>query len=254
MKRNEITVLILTWNEEANLTRALSALTWATDVLIVDSASTDQTLAVAQAFPNVRIVQRAFDHFAEQCNFGLQHIRTPWTLSLDSDYVCPQNLAEEIEELPPSYDGWNARFVYCVFGVALRAALYPPRTVLHRTDARYVRDGHAHRVVVNGRIGHLRSAFEHDDRKPLNRWFSSQMKYAALEADKLLSQQRSSLGWKDSTRMWIVLAPILTAIYCLIWKRLILDGRAGLHYTFQRVIAELLLSLELLDRKLRKAK
>jgi hypothetical protein len=55
-------------------------------------------------------------------------------------------------------------------------------------------------------------------------------------------------------RLKIILAPVLTLVYCLIWKRLILDGRPGLFYTLQRAYAELLLSLELLDRKLRKTK
>jgi hypothetical protein len=48
-----------------------------------------------------------------------------------------------------------------------------------------------------------------------------------------------------------VIAPFLTVLYCLFYKGLILDGWAGIFYTFQRIFAELTLSLTLLDRKLR---
>jgi glycosyltransferase involved in cell wall biosynthesis len=248
----QVTPLILTWNEEANLERTLSALRWAREILIVDSFSTDRTLEIAASFSNVRVLQRVFDHFADQCNFGLQQIATPWTFSIDADYVCPPELMAELVSLETVFDAWDVRFRYCVYGTALRSTLYPPRVVLHKTtQVCYVRDGHAHRVSIDGRVGHLTSAIYHDDRKPLSRWLSSQIRYSVLEADKLLSAPRGSLGWKDSIRKCMILAPFLTAVYCLIWKRLILDGRAGWYYTFQRVLAETMLSLELLDRKLR---
>ena len=71
----DLTVLILTYDERENLARTLEAVAWAPRVLIVDSFSTDETLEIAASFPNVQIVQRAFDSFAAQCNFGLRHCR-----------------------------------------------------------------------------------------------------------------------------------------------------------------------------------
>jgi hypothetical protein len=183
----------------------------------------------------------------------LQHVYTEWTLSLDADYKCPIELAAEIEALPAAdANGYEASFQYCVYGKPLRGTLYPPRTVLYRTKlAQYARDGHAHRVHVTGDIGRLRTVIQHDDHKPLTRWLASQVKYAALEAEKICSKPPRELEWKDRVRSCYVAAPLLTFIYCLFVKRLIFDGRAGLHYTFQRVYAECLLSLELLDRRLR---
>ncbi len=253
MLTSEITPLILTFNEEANLERTLQGLSWAKQILIVDSFSSDDTLAIAGRFPAVKVIQRAFDHFSDQCNFGLSHIQTPWVLSLDADYVCDQALAAELAELDAKLHGYEVSFRYAIYGHPLRATLYPPRVVLYRREqARYQPDGHAHRVHVSGEIGRLRTPIVHDDWKPLDVWFKAQFKYAQAEADKLEQTPSNHLGWKDRLRKKLCLAPILTPVYCLVLRGLLLDGWRGLFYAFQRTLAELLLSLTLLDRKIRK--
>src|ERR1051326_2035309 len=149
---DQITPLVLTCNEAPNIRRTLERLCWAKEVVVVDSFSTDDTLAIARRFPNIRIVQRAFDSFADQCNFGLQQIQTPWVLSLDADYILSEALVRELSQLStlnsqPSTCAFSARFRYCIQGRPLRASLYPPRTVLYRKDkARYRNEGHGHRV------------------------------------------------------------------------------------------------------------
>lgn len=254
MNLDDITPLILTYNEEANLPRTLAALSWARQILIVDSGSVDGTLDIAAANPIVTVIERPFDDFAAQCNFGLEHVETEWALSIDADYVCAQQLADELAALQATADVYTAEFIYSICGRPLRAALYPPRPVLFRTRRfTYVQDGHAHKLDLgSAACGKLCSKIAHDDRKPLSRWLASQAKYAELEADKLLAARSDELGWKDRLRRGILWAPPLTLAYCLLWKRLILDGWSGVYYSLQRSYAELLLSLELLDRKLRR--
>jgi glycosyltransferase involved in cell wall biosynthesis len=252
MDLDQVTPLILTYNEESNIAHTLKAISWARSIIVVDSYSTDSTLQILSGFPNVTVIQRSFDHFADQCNFGISNINTKWVLSLDADYICSDSLAKEIINLNDSNSGYRASFQYGVYGKALRASLYPPRTVLYeREKAHYIRDGHAHRVQIQGKIGDLASTILHDDRKPLTHWVQSQTKYAEHEAIKLTDTNNSNLGWKDRIRKTPLLAPLLTFFYCLFVKGLILDGRAGLHYTMQRVFAELILSLTILDQKLR---
>lgn len=250
---DRITPLILTYDEDANIARVLDRLTWARRIVVVDSGSTDGTLEMLARYPNVEVIQRPFDTFAGQCNFGLEQVRTEWVLSLDADYVLSKDLVGEIQALPEDADvvGYRARFVYCIGGSPLRATLYPPRAVLYRKHrAQYDADGHGHRVHVDGLVGDLHGVIYHDDRKPLARWMRNQGKYAKLEADKLLSTSPKRLGRVDRLRRlgWVV--PFLTPAYCLLYKLLLLDGRAGLYYTLQRTYAELLLALELLDRRL----
>ncbi|TWU47522.1 Glycosyl transferase family 2 [Rubripirellula tenax] len=252
MKIEEVTPLILSFNESPNIRDTLSRLSWASRVVVVDSFSSDKTLEILSQFPNVQVYQRRFDHFADQCNYGLEKIKTPWVLSLDADYKCPAGLASELEGLDGTKHGYFAGFKYCIFGKALRATLYPPRTILYRkASAKYERDGHAHKVTISGEKGRLGSVLLHDDRKSLAVWCASQVRYANDEAKKLAGTAKQDLGWKDRLRLWYVVAPILTLFYCLFYKALILDGWRGIYYSLQRVFAELILGLVLLDRKLR---
>jgi glycosyltransferase involved in cell wall biosynthesis len=253
---DQITLLVLTKNEAPNIGRTLERVRWANDIVVVDSFSEDRTLEIVSRFPQVRVFQRQFDCLASQCNFGLTETRieTDWVMSLDADYVLTPELVAEIGALQPSADvvGLRAGFTYCAFGRPLRSGIYPPVTVLFRkSQAFYKQDGHAHRVIIDGRIEDLRAPILHDDRKPISRWLNSQASYARLEARKILSSDPGSLAWPDRVRGWRVVAPMAILFYCLIVRGGVLDGWAGFYYAFQRMLAELMLSLYLIDHSLR---
>src|SRR6476659_4899986 len=131
----ELTALIITFNERENIERTLAALSSIERIIFIDSFSTDDTLALATSMrPDITVFQRAFDSFAEQCNFGLTKISTPWVLSIDADYVLSSKLIDEIKALEPAADvsGYSAAFRYCVFGHPIRSTIYPARTILYR--------------------------------------------------------------------------------------------------------------------------
>jgi glycosyltransferase involved in cell wall biosynthesis len=247
-----ITPLVLTYNEAPNLRRTLGQLQWAKEIVVIDSRSSDETKHIAQSHANLHFLLRPFDDHRRQWNFGLNQVTTEWTLALDADYVCPPGLPEELQSLNPTADAYAAEFTYAVGGHALRGTLYPRRVVLFRTRLfQYVQDGHTQRLETAGAlVGQLKTRIIHDDRKPLSRWLASQAKYASLEAEKLLAQSYHQLGWKDRLRRQILWAAPLTFFYCLLGNRLNLDCWPGIYYSLQRTYAELLLSLELLDRRL----
>jgi len=253
MKPGRITPLILTLDEKDNIERCLERLDWAERIVVIDSGSTDATLEICASHPNVEVFHQPFVSLAEQANFGLENITTDWVLSIDADYLVPVTFTEDLERLRKIDDlaGVWARFQYCVFGRPLQSSLYPPRLVLYRRKlARYRQDGHAHRVEVAGRKANLDAAFDHDDRKPIARWFASQARYAHQEANKL-QQVDSEESIPDRLRRMIIPAPILVFFWCLLVKRCLFDGWRGWYYTFQRVTAEVMLSVALLDHKLR---
>src|SRR5262249_42070509 len=99
-----ITPLFITYNEEQNIGRALEKVTWAREIVVVDSGSTDATLEIVRAHSQAKLVQRDFDSFADQCNFGLTQIKTDWVLSLDADYIVTDELLSEIRETSPGSD------------------------------------------------------------------------------------------------------------------------------------------------------
>ena len=142
---DQITPLILTYNEAPNIARTLRSVSWAKDIVVVDSFSDDDTLEIAKSFPSVRVFQRAFDSHRNQWQFGLKEtgIATPWVLALDADYVLSDELIAELESLQPNpaTAGFRTSFVYCINGKKLHSGIYPPVTVLYRREsATYIQD------------------------------------------------------------------------------------------------------------------
>ena len=249
---DRITPVILTFNEEPNIERVLERLAWAKSVVVVDSFSTDRTLEIIALSPLVRVFQRKFDSRASQWNFAINEtgINTDWVLALDADYVLTAELIDELTALKPeaNVSGYQASFQYCVFGKPLRGTLYPPVTVLFQKDgATYVQDGHTQRVVVPEKVGLLASTILHDDRKSLLAWLQAQDRYMTLEADVIRNTPWVALSLSDKIRKMIVIAPVVTFFYCLFVKQGIWDGWRGLYYALQRSLAEIILSLKLIQ-------
>ena len=244
---DQITPLILTYNEAPNIARVLGGLSWAREVVVVDSFSDDETVHLATSFPNVRVVQRFFDSHRNQWEFGLKQtaLSTPWVLALDADYVVTEQLITELKTLQPNSNtaGYRAKFIYCINGKRLRSGIYPPVTVLYRREAAtYLQDGHTQRIAVDGEIEDLTAPLLHDDRKSFRRWFNAQSRYTVLEAQKLLATDPAELEFADRLRRWRIIVPPAMLVYCLIVRGGILDGWAGFYYAFQRAMAELMLS------------
>ena len=253
----QITPLILTYNEAPNIGRTLGRLSWADDIVVVDSFSDDETLKLIAGFPHVRVFQRSFDTHERQWNFALSEtgISSEWVLALDADYTLTPDFVDELKGLSPGTGvaGYSANFVYCIDGRPLRGSAYPPVTVLYRrAKAVYRQDGHTQRVVVDGKVDRFRAAILHDDRKPLGHWLQSQARYMRIEARKLSDSDAKDLNRADRLRRLRFVAPLVMLCYVLFVKRAILDGRAGLFYAFQRTVAELILSLYLVEDDLRR--
>ena len=249
-----VTAVVLTFNEAANLRRTLSRLAGVGRVVVVDSGSTDATVAIAGEYPNVEVFERRFDTHAQQWNYGLSLVRTEWVLTLDADYVLTLELEQELCELAPAADcaGYWVHFAFCIHGREIRGNLYPPRLALFRREAGvYVQDGHTQVLKLQGRAGWLGGRLRHDDRKPLSAWMQAQCRYADLEVAKLRERGAEGLGFADRVRSWIVPAPVLVCFYTLFVKGVVMDGWAGWFYAMQRVVAELVLSLRLLEERLR---
>ena len=249
-----ITPLILTYNEAPNIARNLNQLQWAKRIVVIDSFSTDETMSILAQFPQVEVYQNRFISFADQCNFGLERIKSEWVLSLDADYILDDTIVENLLSLPLHPEqtaAYSARFKYDIFGKPVRGSLYPPRKVLYaKNNAYYVNDGHGHTVVIDGEIKTLDGFIHHDDRKSFSHWLASQDRYLKKEAEKLTSTPFKQLKWVDKLRWFIVPAPFVVLIYCLILRGGIFDGKHGWYYAMQRVLAEILLSIRLVEMRL----
>ncbi|MEO8276023.1 MAG: glycosyltransferase family 2 protein [Thermoanaerobaculia bacterium] len=252
----DITPLLLTFDEMPNLERTFAALEWAKRIVVVDSGSTDGTAEWLRRDSRVALFTRTFDAHGKQWEYGLREtdIRTPWVLALDADHVLTPECSAELRGLSPApgVSGFEARFTYCVEGKKLRGGLYPPRIALARVaQARFRQDGHTQRLEVDGGVQRLSSAILHDDRKPRTRFLAGQARYALQEAEKLLTTKPSELSRTDRIRKLGWIAPWLVPFWCLVVKRGILDGRAGLIYAGERAIAEWLIAMAILENRLK---
>ncbi len=248
---SHITPVVLTFNEAPNISRVLDRLSWATDIVIVDSGSYDGTQSIVSRYPNARIVERMFDSHANQWNFALNEtgILSDWILALDADHIMTEELIDEISALTPGEDvsGFRIAFTYYVLGRPLRGSLYPPLvSMFRRGRAYYVQQGHTQRLVVGGSVKMLQSHLLHDDRKSFDRWIRSQNSYMCLEAGLIRESTWSELSWPNRLRMFVLPGPFVAFFWCLVVKRTIFDGIPGIYYSVQRILSESILSFHLI--------
>jgi glycosyltransferase involved in cell wall biosynthesis len=250
---DQITPVLLTHNEEQNIGRTLSRLGWAEDIVLVDSGSTDGTLAIVAEFPNVRVFKRCFDTHAKQWRYAVEEtqIATHWILRLDADYQVSDALVAELARLDPNaaVSAYRIGFDYAIFSHKLLSSLYPPNTILLRRDCFSVWDKwHTEAWEVKGPIATLSARVVHDDWKSTGQWLVSQARYMQCEFDWLRERRAGLVRW---LRVRPPLMPIAVFLYCLFGKGLIINGRAGLFYALQRMVAEAVLSLMVLEARLR---
>ena len=150
-----VSTILLTLNEEANLPRCLEALAWCDDVVVVDSYSSDRTVAIAES-AGARVVQRRFDNFAAQRNHALDSVplRHDWVLHLDADEVCNEDLRSEIEVKirDERYDAYRVPSKTMFLGRWLRySGMYPSYQVRlgRRSAFRFKQVGHGQREDLN---------------------------------------------------------------------------------------------------------
>jgi glycosyltransferase involved in cell wall biosynthesis len=247
---DEITPVILTFNEENNIARTMSHLKWAKRVVVVDSFSTDKTIDLLRSFPNAEVFQRTFDDHASQWNFALEKAGTNWVLALDADYQLSDGFAEELRQLVPRPDvaGYRARFVYAIGGHRLRGSLYPDNVVLfRRTCGSFIQDGHTQRLAIRGAVSKLSEHIVHDDRKPTQRWLMNQVNYMKLERDAVASKGHRRFARRF--RRIPLVAPLAVLAYTLFVKGTIIDGWPGIRYASERCVAEFILTLFVLENK-----
>ena len=269
-----ISVLILTLNEEANLPRCLDALDWADDVLVVDSFSTDRTVEVAEA-RGARVLQRRFDDFAGQRNFGLSEggLKHDWVLHLDADEVVLPELHDEMFRVieDERKDAYRVPSKMMLHGQWLRhAGMYPTYQVrLGRREAlQFEQVGHGQRETLPPeRLGTLEHALIHYSfSKGLEDWFEKHNRYSTVEARLALEEAAAGdMDWAglvatDGTRRRRALKklaprlpfrPTLRFIYMYVLRRGFLDGAAG--YTYCRLLSmyEAMTVMKIKERRLR---
>jgi glycosyltransferase involved in cell wall biosynthesis len=268
-----ISVVILTLNEAANLPRCLDSVAFSDDVLVLDSGSTDDTVAIAGA-RGARVLTRRFDSFAAQRNHAMLHgaFRHPWVLHLDADEVVTAALRDELLAVAA-----RAEAPFPVYRVASKllfmgrwlkhAGMYPAYQVrFGRADAlRFVDHGHGQREVQAAHeVGTLVAPLDHHNfSKGVHDWFARHLRYAEREAMQILAERGLPLGFGEvfatdatlrrralkrlAARM--PMRPTLRFLYSYLVRGGFLDGRAGYDYARMLAIYQSFIDLRLREKE-----
>jgi glycosyltransferase involved in cell wall biosynthesis len=203
-----LSVLILTANEEANLAQTLDSVCgWAKEIFIVDSFSTDQTLDIARRY-GCPIYQFPFESYSRQRNRALDELplATDWLLFLDADEWLPEDLKREITDTlagQPAEQGFFLRRRFYWMDTWIKRGYYPVSILrlFRRGCARCEDRAVNEHIVVHGPTRSLTHDFIHQDRKPLSDWISKHNRYALQEAQELLRREAAA-SEKLPARFW----------------------------------------------------
>lgn len=190
-----LTAIILTHNESAHIAECIASVAFADHVLVFDSFSTDDTVAIARA-AGAEVAQRAFDHYAGQRNAALDHVATHggWALFIDADERVTPALAAEINAAmgEADYAGWRIPRHNYIFGRLTRGAGWYPdyqTRLLRLGAAHYDPARQVHELVLlDGPEGTLRNPLIHYNYRDLAHFAQKQRTYSAYDA-KILYQQ-----------------------------------------------------------------
>lgn len=245
-----LTVLILTRDEALHIARAIASVaTLANRVLVVDSGSTDDTVALARA-AGADVLVNAWVNHAAQVNWALDHggIASDWVLRLDADEIVldADTIARFIATAPSQIVAATLNRRIHFQGRWLRhGGLYPVRTL------RLWRQGHGRaesrlmdeHVAVDGEVATLAADFADINLRNIGWWTAKHNHYATLEAVQQLSGpagETGGIGAEARRKRWLKnsvyarlplgLRPLLYFLYRYIGRLGILDGWQGLAF------------------------
>lgn len=187
-----LAVIILTRDEEANIGKAIASVDGRAPVIVVDSGSTDDTIAIARA-AGAELHEHAFVDYASQRNWALElaQSRFRWVFFLDADEELTPPLLDDIEAMVAAdeLDGAYVGLTFVVLGRELKYGGFRDASILRLMRpalARFSR-GTNERVDDSAmRVGKLAHKLRHDDHKPLAEWFRKHVRYAQREAKHYL--------------------------------------------------------------------
>ena len=246
-----LTVVILTKNEENNINEVLANAKQVTDkVLIVDSGSTDKTVELSEA-NGAKVVYRAWDNdFAAQRNFALEHVQTEWVLYLDADERINDELAEAIKKVMQAPKEAMYRFIRrnSAFGKDFKYGVLGPDSVVRMfpKDKVQWQDKVHERPVGKLPVFTLQGFLKHYTYKDFDQYISKMNAYSTIGAQNYKDKNKKVGVLKD-----FVFRPFFAFVKMYFLKKGFMEGWLGFvlclnyaNYTLQKYIKLKLLNEE----------
>ena len=273
MSQANVSVLILTLNEEINLPACLETLSWCDDIVVFDSFSTDRTEQIAKDF-GAKFVQREFDNYAAQRNAALNDVdyKYPWVFMLDADERVPQALVREVVQAAADADDdvvlFQLRRKDMFMGRWLKGSSGYPTwfgRLIRLGFAEFQREVHEH-CFPKGRTGQLQEHMIHYPfSKGLGYWFERHNLYSTTESAIRRREMRKKIRLQDllaanhtirrgAFKKFVYrlpLRPLIVFLYFYVWRRGIFDRKAGLIYCLLRSVYEYMIDIKIVELRRR---
>lgn len=219
----KLALLIIAFNEEAHIAECIRSAPFADEIIVVDSGSTDRTVAIAQEL-GAKVYYNKMTSFSEQRNVALDHATADWVLFLDADERISPELGRTIQGLmssTPGYTGFKLPRRSYFLGQWVRG-WYPDRVIrlFKRPKGHYT--GIVHEAVhINGSIDILHEDIIHYPYKDIEIYITKMNKYTTMAAQDLFERGRRA------TLTDILFRPPFAAFKMLILRKSLLDGVVG---------------------------
>jgi glycosyltransferase involved in cell wall biosynthesis len=236
----DLSVAIIALNEEERLRACLESVGWADEIVVVDSGSSDKTVAIAREFTD-RVLFHAWEGYGAQKNFALAQCRSDWVLALDADERVSEPLRAEIATTlarPPTHVGYLIPRRNFFQGAWVRHGGWYPDYQLRlfrRGRGRFTTSAVHESVRVDGPVGRLRASLDHQSYRGIEDFVTRANRYSELAARELAAAGRGG-SLAD-----LLLRPAWRFLSMYLWRAGFLDGRRGLvlallyaHYVFLR--------------------
>lgn len=224
--RHSLSVIVPTFNEEATLGACLDSVAFADDILVVDSFSTDRTVAMARE-RGARVVQREYGYSAQQKNWAIPQARHEWVLLVDADERVSEPLRAEIAALlarGPEADGYWIRRANHFLGRRIRFCGWGSDRVirLFRRDVSRYQDRQVHAEIdLPGPLPSLRHPLEHHTFRSWDQYWPKLEMYSEWGARQMYLEGRRTGGAQ------MLLRPLLRFVRMYVLKGGFLEGAHG---------------------------
>lgn len=223
-----ISTVIISYNEASNIVRCIeSAWKVSTEVILVDSFSTDNTKKLASEL-NARVLERPFDDYIQQKNYGNAHASGDYILSLDADEWLSDKLIQEIKQITPSEKNRVYSFPRKNFYVGKfleHGVYYPDRKIrLWKKDNAYWSGTIPHEtltIVENSEEVKLKHDLMHYAYTSVKQHYTKSLKYASLASFRLSKKSSIALLFK------LLFSPSIRFFKDIFLKMGVLDGWRG---------------------------
>jgi len=225
-----ISVAIITRNEERNLRDCLRSISFATDIVVVDSGSTDRTIEIAKEF-GCRVFIEEWKGYSQQKNSAVKKCLNDWVLIIDADErVLPQLIPEILEKIKDNrYNGFYIPRKNFFLGKWIKySGWWPDYTLrLFKKDLSFIEQRAVHeKVIVEGPTGYLKNPLEHYTYRTISDYIKKMENYSTLSVEEMLSKnpQPSFI----SLILKMTLSPLFTFLKMFFFRQGFRDKVRGL--------------------------